>query len=121
MMLYGVGRVHVTATADAADVIAAADAPYTAADGGDAWQLDTTVAETANEVVAVAARAGVEASPVPNKLRANATDEYFMDSLFARIALKVNRLCPLHGPPKQRMRESFNCHIGSSRQDSREL
>jgi hypothetical protein len=43
-------------------------------------QLDTTVAETANEAVEVAPIAGCEASTAPNKPRENATDEHLMDS-----------------------------------------
>jgi hypothetical protein len=45
--------------------------------------MDTTVAETVNEAVEVAAGAGFEAVPAPSKTRANATDKRFMDSLFA--------------------------------------
>jgi hypothetical protein len=79
--LYGVGSVQVTATEDAALVIVVVEAPFTAADGGDAWQPDTTVAETTNEAVAVAADAVFEASPAPIRPRANATDKHFIDSL----------------------------------------
>jgi hypothetical protein len=61
-------------------VVVIAKLPYAVAVGRDALQLDTTVAETANEAVEVAPIAGCEASTAPNKPRENATDEHLMDS-----------------------------------------
>jgi hypothetical protein len=66
--LYGVGSVQVTATAAAAFVIVAAEFPYAVVAGEDAWQLDMTVALTANEVVAVAPSAGLESEAAPSKM-----------------------------------------------------
>lgn len=91
-----------TATDDAAFVREEPKVPY-AADGGEvAWQMDTTVAETANEAVEVAADTGLEASPTASKPRTSANnDEHFMDSFFAPPALESTVCARDFGQPQE--------------------
>ncbi len=85
--VYGVGSVQVTAMADAAFPSLAARVPFAEETLGVAWQLDTTVAETENEAMAVAAQADVDAGPAANRPSASTTDTDLMVHLLAHNAV----------------------------------
>ena len=110
--LYCVGSVQVIAKADAAFVTVAAMVPFAEEAVGDAWQLDTTVADTENEAVAVAALADIDTGPAPSRPSANATGNALMSSFLAHNALRVNCFYPRHRQPEQSSRNNFICHIG---------
>jgi hypothetical protein len=89
------------ATEDAAFAKAKAGVPLAAERCGVAWQLETTVAETENEAEAVAAQAGVGASPAANKPTANATDSDLMSNLLAHNATQTTCCCPPQWRPNR--------------------
>jgi hypothetical protein len=99
--VYGVGSMQVMATEDAAFASVRAEVPFAGGTGGVAWQLDTTVAETENEAVAVAAQAGVGASTAANKPPANATDTDLMVHLLAHDAVQADGCCPPQWRPNR--------------------